>query len=100
MLFNFSLHAIVQHSTGSTVYDQTDLAGLELHFVDHGIFLDALAVFGAPGGLHDDTVTQLELLALRDMSAKRRKAGVELATELEVKYRREGRFFDEILKGE
>ena len=34
------------------------------------------------------------------MSAKRRKAGVELATELEVKYRREGRFFDEILKGE
>ena len=50
--------------------------------------------------LKEEELTQLELLALRDMSAKRRKAGVELATELEVKYRREGRFFDEILKGE
>ena len=50
--------------------------------------------------LKKEELTQLELLALRDMSAKRRKAGVELATELEVKYRREGRFFDEILKGE
>ena len=42
----------------------------------------------------------VKLLALRDMSVKRRKAGVELATELEVKYRREGRLFDEILKGD
>ena len=50
--------------------------------------------------LKEEDLSQLELLALRDMSAKRRKAGVELATELEVKYRREGRFFDEILKGE
>lgn len=50
--------------------------------------------------LTEEDLSQLELLALRDMSAKRRKAGVELATELEVKYRREGRFFDEILKGE
>ena len=50
--------------------------------------------------LREENLSQLELLALRDMSAKRRKAGVELATELEVKYRREGRFFDEILKGE
>lgn len=50
--------------------------------------------------LQEESLSQLELLALRDMSAKRRKAGVELATELEVKYRREGRFFDEILKGE
>lgn len=50
--------------------------------------------------LKEENLNQLELLALRDMSAKRRKAGVQLATELEVKYRREGRFFDEILKGE
>ena len=50
--------------------------------------------------LTEEDLSQLELLALRDMSAKRRKAGVELATELEVKYRREGRFFDEILKGD
>ena len=50
--------------------------------------------------LHEEELSQLELLALQDMSAKRRKSGVELATELEVKYRREGRFFDEILKGD
>ena len=50
--------------------------------------------------LKEENLSQLELLALRDMSTKRRKAGVQLATELEVKYRREGRFFDEILKGE
>ena len=50
--------------------------------------------------LKEESLSQLELLALRDMSAKRRKAGVQLAAELEVKYRREGRFFDEILKGE
>ena len=49
--------------------------------------------------LKEETLSQLELLALRDMSAKRRKAGVQLAAELEVKYRREGRFFDEILEG-
>ena len=50
--------------------------------------------------LKEEELSQLELMALRDMSAKRRQAGVQLATELEVKYRREGRFFDEILKGE
>jgi hypothetical protein len=34
------------------------------------------------------------------MSAERRKEGIALAEEIEVKYRREGKFFDEILKGE
>ena len=32
--------------------------------------------------------------------AERRKEGIALAEEIEVKYRREGKFFDEILKGE
>ena len=36
----------------------------------------------------------------KDMSAERRKEGIALAEEIEVKYRREGKFFDEILKGE
>ena len=48
--------------------------------------------------LKEEDLSMLELLALRDMSAERRKAGVALADEIEVKYRREGRFFDEILK--
>lgn len=48
--------------------------------------------------LKEEELSTLELLALRDMSAARRKAGVALADEIEVKYRREGRFFDEILK--
>ena len=30
---------------------------------------------------------------------KRRKEGIALADEIEVKYRREGKFFDEILGG-
>lgn len=50
--------------------------------------------------LKEEELDLLELLALRDMSAKRRKAGIDMASEIEVKYRREGRFFDEILKGE
>lgn len=48
--------------------------------------------------LKEEELSALELLSLRDMSAARRKAGVALADEIEVKYRREGRFFDEILK--
>ena len=32
--------------------------------------------------------------------AKQRKEGIALAEEIEVKYRREGKFFDELLKGE
>lgn len=37
---------------------------------------------------------------LKDMSAQRRREGIALAEEIEVKYRREGKFFDEILRGE
>ncbi len=50
--------------------------------------------------LRETELSQLELLALRDMSKRRRKEGIELADEIERKYRREGRYFDEILRGE
>ncbi len=50
--------------------------------------------------LKEESLSGLELSLLRDMSAKRRKAGIALAEEIEVKYRREGKYFDEILKGE
>ena len=50
--------------------------------------------------LTEEPLSQLELSLLKDMSAERRKEGIALAEEIEVKYRREGKFFDEILKGE
>ena len=50
--------------------------------------------------LKEYPLSQLELALLKDMSAERRKEGIALAEEIEVKYRREGKLFDEILKGE
>lgn len=50
--------------------------------------------------LEEKTLSQLELSLLKDMSMQRRKDGIALAEEIEVKYRREGKFFDEILRGE
>ena len=50
--------------------------------------------------LKEEPLSQLELSLLKDMSAERSKEGITLAEEIEVKYRREGKFFDEILKGE
>ena len=50
--------------------------------------------------LKEEPISQLELALLKDISAKRRKEGVALAEEIEIKYRREGKFFDEILRGE
>ena len=50
--------------------------------------------------LKEEPLSQLELSLLKDMSAERRKEGITLAEEIEVKYRREGKFFDEMLKGE
>ena len=50
--------------------------------------------------LKEESLSQLELSLLKDMSAERRQEGIALAEEIEVKYRREGKFFDEILKGE
>lgn len=50
--------------------------------------------------LKEESICQLELAMLKDMSVVRRKEGIALAEEIEIKYRREGKFFDEILKGE
>ena len=50
--------------------------------------------------LKEESLSQLELSLLKDMSAERRREGIALAEEIEVEYRREGKFFDEILKGE
>ena len=50
--------------------------------------------------LKEEPLSPLELALLKDMSAERRKEGVALAEEIEVKYRREGKFFDESLRGE
>lgn len=49
--------------------------------------------------LKEESLSKLELAILRDMSVERRKEGIALADEIEVKYRREGMFFDEILGG-
>lgn len=48
----------------------------------------------------EQPISYLELAMLKDMSVTRRREGVALAEEIEVKYRREGKFFDEILRGE
>ena len=50
--------------------------------------------------IKEETVHPLELSALIDLSVARRKEGIALAEEIEIKYRREGKFFDEILRGD
>ena len=45
-------------------------------------------------------LTSLELAILRDKSIVRREEGIDLTEEILLKYRREGKFFDEILRGE
>lgn len=47
----------------------------------------------------EEQLHPLELSALIDLSVARRKEGIALAEDIEVKYRREGKFFDEILRG-
>lgn len=44
-------------------------------------------------------LTALELAILRDKSIIRRQEGIDLTEEILIKYRREGKFFDEILRG-
>ena len=44
-------------------------------------------------------LSSLELAILRDKSIVRRQEGIELTEEILIKYRREGKFFDEILRG-
>lgn len=48
----------------------------------------------------ESDIHQMELLALREKSAIRRKESYAIASEIEKKYRREGKYFDEILRGE
>lgn len=48
----------------------------------------------------ESDIYQMELLALREKSAIRRKESYAIASEIEKKYRREGKYFDEILRGE
>lgn len=50
--------------------------------------------------LEEHQLYPLELAALMDMGSKRRKEGIALAEEIEIQYRREGKYFDEILRGE
>lgn len=44
-------------------------------------------------------LSALELAILRDKSIIRRQEGIDLTEEILIKYRREGKFFDEILRG-
>lgn len=44
-------------------------------------------------------LSALELSILRDKSIIRRQEGIDLTEEILIKYRREGKFFDEILRG-
>lgn len=44
-------------------------------------------------------LSHLEMLSLKDMSEIRRREGVSLAERIVIEHRRDGRFFDEILKG-
>lgn len=45
------------------------------------------------------SLSELELMVLKDKSIIRRKEGVSLANQIVRQHRRDGRFFDEILKG-
>lgn len=49
--------------------------------------------------LNEESLTQLELSILENISAKRRKEGIRLADEIVKQHRREGQFFDEIIGG-
>lgn len=44
-------------------------------------------------------LSHLEMLALKEMSEIRRREGISLAERMVIEHRRDGRFFDEILKG-
>lgn len=48
--------------------------------------------------LKEYKLSELELMALRDISEKRRKTGIERANEICRQYRRDGKFFDELLE--
>lgn len=47
----------------------------------------------------ESKLTHLELLALKDKSEIRRREGISLAEKMVIEHRRDGRYFDEIMKG-
>lgn len=49
--------------------------------------------------ISEHKLTHFELLVLKDKSEVRRKEGMALAEEMVIKHRRDGRYFDEIMKG-
>lgn len=49
--------------------------------------------------LNEKTLSKLELMILRDRSTVRRNEGIALARQMVMEHRRDGRFFDEIMKG-
>lgn len=50
--------------------------------------------------LREHHLSKLELLCLKDKSIERRNKGISMAEEIVLKHRRDGLFFDEILRGE
>lgn len=50
--------------------------------------------------LGEKSLNRLELLVLKDRSEVRRREGISLAERCVIEHRRDGRYFDEILKGE
>lgn len=48
--------------------------------------------------LKEYTLSELELMALKDISEKKRQTGIERANEICRQHRREGKFFDELLE--
>ena len=50
--------------------------------------------------LSEKELSSLELSLIKDKSIARREEGIQKTEEVLVKYRREGKFFDEIIKGD
>ena len=75
----------------------------ELKCLDMKIGIDwAMMIAYFRGYLEEYTeysLSELELMVLKDKSIIRRKEGVSLANQIVRQHRRDGRFFDEILKG-
>jgi hypothetical protein len=49
--------------------------------------------------LNENKLSKLELMILKDRSIVRRNVGISLAERVVMEHRRDGRYFDEILRG-
>ena len=49
--------------------------------------------------LNQEQLQKLDLMILKDRSIVRRKEGIALADRIVTEHRRDGRYFDEILRG-